>query len=115
MYDLKMDASSLAWSPLDFAGVSMKILTHDAQTGGMTVMTRMTAGASIPAHLHTHANETVYVLDGDFVEDGVSHGEGHFFSGAAGTSHGPHATKNGCVLLTTFSATLDFVFTEKDK
>ncbi len=109
MYDSKIDVASLPWSPLDFEGVSMKTLQTAVQSGGMTVMTKMAPGASIPAHCHTHADETVFVVEGDFIEDGTSHGAGSFFAGTAGTFHGPHSTKNGCILLTTFSAALDFV------
>src|ERR1700761_6950888 len=103
MYDRKLNTTSIPWSPLDFPGVSMKTLRHDERTGGMIVMTRIEAGASIPAHSHTQADETVYVVEGDFVEDGISYGPGSFFVGVAGTSHGPHETVGGCVLLTTFS------------
>lgn len=109
MYDRKLDTAAMAWLPLDFPGVAMKTLRQDDPSGGMTVMTRMQPGAVIPAHSHTRADETVYVLEGDFVEDGVAYGPGSFFAGAAGTPHGPHGTTGGCVLLTTFSGPLDFV------
>lgn len=112
MYALKLNTTAIEWTPLDFPGVSMKTLRQDSRTGAMTVMTRMQPGASIPAHSHTHADETVYVLEGDFVEDGVAYGPGGFFAGAAGTVHGPHRTVSGCVLLTTFSGPLDFVLAE---
>jgi len=109
MYDVKLDTTSLDWTSLNFPGVSMKVLRQDSTSGAMTVITKMDAGASIPAHSHTDADETVYVLDGEFIEDGVSHGPGSFFSGRARSVHGPHRTTKGCVLLTTFSTALDFV------
>lgn len=109
MYHLKLDVNAVAWSPLDFPGVWLRVLHADPHTGAMTVLTRMAPGAVIPAHLHTKADETVYVLDGDFVEDGQSHGPGNFFAGKAGVAHGPHTTVGGCTVLTTFSAGLDFV------
>ena len=109
MYQAKIDTSALAWSPLDFPGVSMKVLQQVESTGSMTVMTRIAAGSSIPAHSHTLADETVFVIEGDFVEDGVRYGPGSFFVGKAGSPHGPHSSVGGCVLLTTFSAPLDFV------
>jgi quercetin dioxygenase-like cupin family protein len=111
MYQTKTDTSTHDWSPLDFPGVSMKVLHQVKTTGGMTVMTRLAPGSSIPAHRHTHADETVFVVEGDFVEDGISYGPGSFFVGLAGTPHGPHSSFGGCVLLTTFSATLDFILT----
>jgi anti-sigma factor ChrR (cupin superfamily) len=109
MYQTKTDTAALAWAPLDFPGVSMKVLQQCESSGGMTVMTRMAPGSAIPAHSHTHADETVFVVEGDFVEDGVSYGPGCFFTGKAGSTHGPHSSVGGCVLLTTFSAPLDFV------
>jgi len=108
MYGVKVNQRDVDWSPLDVPGVSMKVLFKDAPTGAMTVMTRMAAGAVIPAHFHTRADETVFVLDGDFIEDGESHGPGAYFVGKAGTPHGPHRTAAGCTVLTHFSAELDF-------
>lgn len=109
MYHLKLHTETVAWSSLDFPGVSLRVLYTDPDTGAMSALTRMAPGATIPAHLHTKADETVYVLEGDFVEDGQSHGPGSFFAGRAGSAHGPHSTVGGCVVLTAFSATLDFV------
>jgi anti-sigma factor ChrR (cupin superfamily) len=109
MYHLKLHADSVAWTPLDFPGVSLRVLHADPDTGATSVLTRLAPGAVIPAHLHTKADETVYVLEGDFVEDGRSHDPGTFFAGKAGVPHGPHSTVGGCTVLTAFSAALDFV------
>jgi quercetin dioxygenase-like cupin family protein len=107
MYQRIVDASTIEEQPLDIDGVSIKVL-HKSETGGMAVITRMRAGATIPAHWHGKADETVYVLAGDFIEGGVAYGPGSYFVGAARTVHGPHSTKSGCTLLTHFSAELDF-------
>jgi len=85
----------------------MQVLHHEAG-GGMTVLTDLAPGATIPEHWHTHADETVYVLSGDFVEAGQPYGPGTFFVGSAGTKHGPHSTVHGCTVLTRFSSVLDF-------
>jgi quercetin dioxygenase-like cupin family protein len=114
MYERIVDTEQLDWSPIAFEGVSIRILHRVEPTGAMTVMTRMAPGSVIPAHSHTAADETVYVLEGDFIEDGASYGPGSFFAGPAGTPHGPHRTVGGCVLLTTFSAELDFQLVEGD-
>ncbi|HET6323494.1 MAG TPA: cupin domain-containing protein [Planctomycetaceae bacterium] len=108
MYQIKVRTTDLSWTDLGMPGVSMKVLHKEAATGFMVVLTRMEAGATIPAHWHSAADETVYVVAGDFVEDGVSYPPGCYFSGKAGTLHGPHSTVAGCVVLTHFSAELDF-------
>jgi hypothetical protein len=107
MYQKIVNASTLDEQLLDIDGVSIRVL-HQSETGGVAVVTRMRAGATIPAHWHSKADETVYVLEGDFIEDGVTYGSGHYFVGAARTVHGPHSTMTGCTLLTHFSAELDF-------
>jgi quercetin dioxygenase-like cupin family protein len=109
MYQIKLDTSALPWSPPNAAGMSMKMLQQDEKTGGMTGMTRLAAGSVMPAHSHTHADQTVFVIEGDLVEDGVTYGPGSFFVAKAGTPHGPHTTVGGCVLLSTYSGPPDFV------
>jgi anti-sigma factor ChrR (cupin superfamily) len=91
------------------AGVEIAVLRRDLATGAMTVLTRIGPGAAIPAHWHTKADESVFVIEGDFMEDGETYGPGGYFFGRAGTTHGPHRSRGGCVVLTHFSAELDFV------
>ena len=109
MYLKKLDTSALAWSPPNASGLSMKMLYQDESTGGMTGLTRMAAGSSMPAHRHTRADQTVFVVEGDLLDDGASWGPGSFFVVKAGEPHGPHGTSGGCVLLTTYSGPPDFV------
>jgi anti-sigma factor ChrR (cupin superfamily) len=109
MYELKRAADPGGWTALDFPGVEIKLLHTEPDGGATSVLTRLLPGAVIPRHRHTAADETVYVVEGDFIEDGESFGPGSFFSGKAGTDHGPHTSKGGCVVLTRFSAPLDFV------
>jgi quercetin dioxygenase-like cupin family protein len=108
MYSATINTEKLPWTALDFPGVFMRIIHEHKQSGGMAVMTRLDPGASIPAHIHTKADETVFVISGDFVEDGIEYGPGSFFAAPAGAPHGPHLSRTGCVVLTTFSAPLDF-------
>ena len=94
---------------LDLPGVSVRVLHRGDARGGQVVITRMAPGSVIPEHWHSDADETVYVLDGDFVEAGVTYGPGTFFFGKAGKPHGPHTSTTGCTVLTHFSsAALDF-------
>lgn len=86
----------------------MRLIYQDAGTGSMSVMTKIEPGATIPAHRHSKADETVFVLSGDFIEAGTVYSSGTFFFGKAGAPHGPHKSPGGCVVITTFSAPLDF-------
>ncbi len=102
-------AATIPPQPVQVAGVSNRPLWGDPVTGALTVVTEMAPGATIPRHKHSWANEAVYVLEGDFIEDGSPHGSGTYFVGAHDTFHGPHTTEGRCMVLTHFSATLDFV------
>jgi quercetin dioxygenase-like cupin family protein len=109
MYEVKKCADAAQWEGLDFPGVTMQVLRKDEATGAMTVLTRLAPGASIPGHSHTRADESVFVVEGEFVEDGEAYGPGSYFFGRAGTRHGPHSSPTGCTVLTHFTAELDFV------
>jgi hypothetical protein len=75
-YQEIVDTSTLPSIDIGIPGVSLKVLYTDPATGAEEVITHLDPGAVIPEHFHTFANETVYVLDGDFVEGGVSYGPG---------------------------------------
>jgi quercetin dioxygenase-like cupin family protein len=109
MYNLKLHADSVEWSPLGFDGASLRVLHTNPDTGAKSLLIHMAPGAVIPAHLHTKADEALYVLEGDFVEAGVTSGPGTFYAARAGVSHGPHTTVGGCTVLLALSAELDVV------
>ncbi|HEX8913649.1 MAG TPA: cupin domain-containing protein [Humisphaera sp.] len=108
MYDTTLDTSALPWSPTGWPGVSMKVLQPSA-AGGMCGMLRMEPGSSIPAHRHTHADQAVFVVEGDLIDGGATYGPGSYLLAKAGTPHGPHTSAGGCVVLSTYFGTPDFV------
>jgi hypothetical protein len=55
------------------------------------------------------ADQSVFVVEGDLVEEGVGYGPGSFLFAKAGTPHGPHGSSGGCVLLSWYSGPPDFV------
>ena len=59
----------------------------------------MKPGSSIPAHRHDGVVEVLYVLEGDFTNDGKEYEAGTSLHVKAGKVHGPHTTKNGCTVL----------------
>jgi quercetin dioxygenase-like cupin family protein len=114
MYETTIVVTEVPSVALDIPGVTVKLLHEGEARSGMFVLTRMDSGATIPEHWHTLADETVFVLDGDFVEAGVTHGPGTFFYGKAGAPHGPHTSHGGCTVLTHFSTAVDLDFNVVD-
>jgi hypothetical protein len=49
MYQHTMDSSGVERTSLDLPGVTMQVLHHEAG-GGMTVLTHLAPGATIPEH-----------------------------------------------------------------
>jgi quercetin dioxygenase-like cupin family protein len=82
---------------------TIKILNGDQSFGPAVALLRMEPGSEIARHLHEHTTEMAYVLDGDFINEGVSYLKGTGFNIKPNTAHGPHTTKTGCSLLVTFS------------
>ena len=109
MYEITTDTAAMAWSPSNWPGMSMKLLQHGGAGGGATSLIRMEPGSAIPAHKHTTAGQSVFVIEGDLIDDDVVYGPGTFLVAKAGTPHGPHGTKDGCVLLTVYAGPPDFV------
>src|SRR5580692_8371180 len=53
----------------------------------------MKPGAVIPAHLHKGMAEALYVVEGDFTNEGKQYQPGTSLHFKAGKAHGPHSTK----------------------
>lgn len=81
-------------------GVSAQLINVDAGSGLVTTIIHIAPGARIPAHYHRDGAEAHYVLEGDFIEDGVPYGPGAFLTHPANVIHGPHASETGCRVLT---------------
>ncbi len=97
------------WEPGPYAGVELKVLHKNTQTGGVTVLRKFHSGVVIPAHIHPEANESVYVLSGEWEESGVTYTKGAFFFAPRGIAHGPHLAKTEVVSLTIFDGPLTVV------
>lgn len=76
-----------------------KILNSDTTYGPVFAELKLEAGAFIPAYIHHKTEEQHYVLEGDFINDGITYEAGAFFCHDKGQVHGPHSSKNGCRLL----------------
>ena len=89
--------------------ITIKILNSDQSLGPAVALLIMEPGSEIPRHLHERTTEMSYVLDGDFVNEGISYLAGMEWNIKPMTAHGPHTMQNGCTVLVTFSypSTLD--------
>jgi quercetin dioxygenase-like cupin family protein len=59
----------------------------------------MKPGAVVPKHLHKGMAEALYVVEGDFTNEGRQYQAGTSLHFKAGNIHGPHTTRKGCKLL----------------
>jgi len=106
MFQEISQASQAEWKPGPYPGVELKLLRRDPATGGVTVLRKFAAGITVPAHVHPLANETAYVLSGEWVEEGVTHGPGTCFFAPRGERHGPHNARTEVISLTIFDGPL---------
>lgn len=97
------------WQPGPYAGVELMILQKNEVTGGVTVLRKFHAGVTVPAHMHPDANETVYILSGEWEESGKVYSNGAYFHAPKGTAHGPHIARSEVISLTIFDGPLTVV------
>lgn len=109
MFQFVTWAKDKAWQPGPYPGVELLILHQNESTGGVTVLRKFKAGVTVPAHTHPLANESVYILSGEWEESGVTYSAGAFFFAPCGEQHGPHVAKSEVVSLTMFDGPLTVV------
>src|SRR6266478_8200237 len=63
-----VDVDSLPWKPTPCAGIDMKILLEDKQSGLLTALFRWQAGAELALHEHVEVEQT-FVLQGSLVDE----------------------------------------------
>jgi anti-sigma factor ChrR (cupin superfamily) len=89
--------------PKTKGNTTLKILNSEQSLGPAVALLRMEPGSEIARHLHERTTETAYVLDGDFINEGITYTKGTEYNIKPNTIHGPHTTKTGCSVLITFS------------
>jgi quercetin dioxygenase-like cupin family protein len=106
MFDVMLQSEDLDWKSGPYEGVELLTLRKDEKTGGVTVLRKFKAGVTVPAHVHPEANESVYILSGEWDESGQVFGAGTYFHVAKGKPHGPHKAVSEVVSLTVFDGPL---------
>ena len=106
MFPYIATAADPSWQPGPYPGVELKVLQRNETTGGVTVLRKFAAGITVPAHIHPVANESVYILAGEWEESDVTYGPGTFFYAPRGQRHGPHRAKTEVISFTVFDGPL---------
>lgn len=86
------------FQPTNVAGIEARRLFVDAENDRVTMIVRMQAGTSYPAHIHGAAEEC-YVLAGDLTVGTLAMKAGDYQRADVGTVHPVQSTERGCVLL----------------
>jgi quercetin dioxygenase-like cupin family protein len=102
-------ANDKSWQPGPYDGVELLVLHKNEANGGVSVLRKFRAGVTVPAHIHPDANESVYVLSGEWDESGVVYTTGAFLFAPKGQPHGPHKAKTEVISLTIFDGPLTVI------
>lgn len=92
-----VDVAGLEWSPTPFAGIEVKTLVKDSETGLMTCLFRWAPGAVLPLHEHVRLEQT-YVLEGSLVDEDGEVTAGNFVWRPGGSRHVAVAPQGALVL-----------------
>ncbi len=90
----------LPWKPTPCAGIEMKILLEDKETGLMTALFRWQPGAELTLHEHVEVEQT-FVIEGSLVDDEGEVTAGNYVWRPKGNRHiakSPH----GALVLSVF-------------
>ena len=102
MYDQEILASQVKADRFPFpceGDVTLAVRNKNYTLGPVMVYIVMKPGSTIPAHKHEGMAEALYVLEGDFINEGKQYLPGTSLHVKAGKQHGPHSTKKGCTVL----------------
>ena len=95
-----VDVDSLPWKPTPCAGIEMKILLEDKESGLMTALFRWQAGAELALHEHVEVEQT-FVLEGSLVDEEGEVTAGNYVWRPKGNRHTARSP-NGALVLSMF-------------
>ena len=95
-----VDVESLPWKPTPCAGIDMKILVEDPQTGLMTALFRWQPGSELGLHEHVETEQT-FVLEGSLVDEEGEVTAGNYVWRPKGSRHVARSP-NGALVLSMF-------------
>ncbi len=90
----------LPWKPTPCAGIEMKVLVEDKETGLLTALFRWQPGAELSLHEHVEVEQT-FVLEGSLVDDEGEVTAGNYVWRPKGNRH-IAKSPNGALVLSIF-------------
>ena|SRR5712692_6389065 len=107
MFDQEIIASQVKADRFPFpceGDITLALRNKDYALGPVMLHLEMTPGSVIPAHRHDGVAEVLYVMEGDFINEGKQHLPGTSLHVKASGLHGPHTTEKGCKVLVLWTA-----------
>ena len=95
-----VDVEALPWKPTPTAGIDMKILLQDKESGLLTALFRWAPGTELDLHEHVEIEQT-WVLSGSIIDDEGEVREGNYVWRPAGNRHLARSP-NGALVLSFF-------------
>jgi anti-sigma factor ChrR (cupin superfamily) len=95
-----VDVESLPWKPTPCAGIDMKILLEDKESGLLTALFRWQPGAELALHQHVEVEQT-FVLQGSLLDDEGEVTAGNYVWRPKGNRH-IAKSPNGALVLSMF-------------
>ena len=95
-----VNVDQLPWKPTPCAGIEMKILLEDKDTGLLTALFRWQPGSELTLHEHVEVEQT-FVLEGSLVDDEGEVTAGNYVWRPKGNRH-VAKSPNGALVLSIF-------------
>jgi len=92
-----VDVDSLPWKPTPCAGIEMKVLLEDKDTGLLTALFRWQPGSELTLHEHVEVEQT-FVLEGSVVDEEGEVRAGNYVWRPKGNRHTARSPKGALVL-----------------
>jgi anti-sigma factor ChrR (cupin superfamily) len=95
-----VQVDDLPWKPTPCAGIDMKVLVEDKETGLLTALFRWQPGSELSLHEHVEVEQT-FVLEGSLVDDEGEVTAGNYVWRPKGNRH-IAKSPNGALVLSIF-------------
>jgi anti-sigma factor ChrR (cupin superfamily) len=95
-----VEVETLPWKPTPCAGIDMKVLMEEPETGLLTALFRWQPGAELTLHEHVEIEQT-FVLDGSLVDEEGEVSAGNYVWRPKGNRHTARSP-NGALVLSVF-------------